>query len=187
MAAHPADIVDFWRAAGPGRWFKKDDALRRGDPAEVRADASRRGPRRVRPLDRERRRRAGAAAPARPVPAQPLPRLGPRLRHRPPGPPASRARRSTRGHDRRFEPALRSFFYLPFDALRGPGRPGPRRCALFEAHEGADRRRGEPEVGDRATATSSARFGRFPHRNRALGRTTTPEEQAFLDEGGFAG
>ncbi|MBL8773291.1 MAG: DUF924 family protein [Phenylobacterium sp.] len=32
-----------------------------------------------------------------------------------------------------------------------------------------------------------ARFGRFPHRNAALGRTTTAEEQAFLDEGGFAG
>src|SRR5277367_4477725 len=27
MAAHPADIVDFWRAAGPPRWFKKDDAF----------------------------------------------------------------------------------------------------------------------------------------------------------------
>jgi len=31
------------------------------------------------------------------------------------------------------------------------------------------------------------RFGRFPHRNAALGRVTTVEEQAFLDEGGFAG
>jgi uncharacterized protein (DUF924 family) len=31
------------------------------------------------------------------------------------------------------------------------------------------------------------RFGRFPHRNAVLGRTTTPEEQAFLDGGGFAG
>ena len=31
------------------------------------------------------------------------------------------------------------------------------------------------------------RFGRLPHRNPALGRETTPEEQAFLDGGGFAG
>lgn len=31
------------------------------------------------------------------------------------------------------------------------------------------------------------RFGRFPHRNACLGRKTTPDEQAFLDEGGFAG
>ena len=31
------------------------------------------------------------------------------------------------------------------------------------------------------------RFGRFPHRNAILGRATTPEEQAYLDEGGFKG
>jgi uncharacterized protein (DUF924 family) len=29
-----------------------------------------------------------------------------------------------------------------------------------------------------------ARFGRFPHRNRALGRTSTDEERAFLNDGG---
>ncbi|MBX3581168.1 MAG: DUF924 family protein [Rhizobiaceae bacterium] len=32
-----------------------------------------------------------------------------------------------------------------------------------------------------------ARFGRFPHRNAALGRETTLEEQEFLDSGGFSG
>jgi uncharacterized protein (DUF924 family) len=31
------------------------------------------------------------------------------------------------------------------------------------------------------------RFGRFPHRNRALGRPTTAEEQVFLAQGGFSG
>ena len=31
------------------------------------------------------------------------------------------------------------------------------------------------------------RFGRVPHRNAVLGRVSTPEEQAFLDGGGFAG
>jgi uncharacterized protein (DUF924 family) len=30
-------------------------------------------------------------------------------------------------------------------------------------------------------------FGRFPHRNSVLGRTSTPEEQAFLNNGGFSG
>jgi uncharacterized protein (DUF924 family) len=29
-----------------------------------------------------------------------------------------------------------------------------------------------------------ARFGRFPHRNRALGRASTPEEETYLREGG---
>lgn len=32
-----------------------------------------------------------------------------------------------------------------------------------------------------------ARFGRFPHRNRVLGRASTPEEEAFLKAGGFGG
>ncbi len=32
-----------------------------------------------------------------------------------------------------------------------------------------------------------ARFGRFPHRNAILDRPTTPEEAAFLESGGFAG
>ena len=31
------------------------------------------------------------------------------------------------------------------------------------------------------------RFGRFPHRNRILGRETTAEEQKYLDSGGYAG
>ena len=32
-----------------------------------------------------------------------------------------------------------------------------------------------------------ARFGRFPHRNAVLGRRSTAEEIAFLQDGGFAG
>ena len=29
------------------------------------------------------------------------------------------------------------------------------------------------------------RFGRFPHRNHILGRTSTPEEERYLAEGGL--
>jgi uncharacterized protein (DUF924 family) len=29
-----------------------------------------------------------------------------------------------------------------------------------------------------------ARFGRFPHRNRALGRESTPQEEEWLRDGG---
>jgi uncharacterized protein (DUF924 family) len=32
-----------------------------------------------------------------------------------------------------------------------------------------------------------ARFGRFPHRNAVMGRISTPEEIAYLAQGGFAG
>jgi len=31
------------------------------------------------------------------------------------------------------------------------------------------------------------RFGRFPHRNAILGRKSTAEEEAYLDNGGCAG
>jgi len=31
------------------------------------------------------------------------------------------------------------------------------------------------------------RFGRFPHRNPIFRRPMRPEEQQFLDDGGFAG
>jgi len=31
------------------------------------------------------------------------------------------------------------------------------------------------------------RFGRFPHRNQALGRDSTPDEISYLKEGGFKG
>ena len=31
------------------------------------------------------------------------------------------------------------------------------------------------------------RFGRFPHRNAILGRPATPEEAAYLANGGYAG
>jgi len=30
------------------------------------------------------------------------------------------------------------------------------------------------------------RFGRFPHRNAILGRTTTPEERRYMETGGFS-
>ena len=35
-----------------------------------------------------------------------------------------------------------------------------------------------------ATRRSIDRFGRFPHRNAVLGRASTPEEEAFLQEPG---
>jgi uncharacterized protein (DUF924 family) len=53
---------------------------------------------------------------------------------------------------------------------------------LFRKIEGAENLKYAEEHAD-----IIRRFGRFPHRNRVLGRVTTPEEQAFLDDGGFAG
>ena len=85
------------------------------------------------------------------------------------------------GHDMEVEVALRTFFYLPFmhsEALVDQQRA----TELYQSLEapGADKW----AVHHRAIIE---RFGHFPHRNRLMGRPTTPAEQAWLDEGGFGG
>ncbi len=85
------------------------------------------------------------------------------------------------GHDQAFEPALRAFFYLPFEHSEAMADQD-RAVALFEAL-------GNANYLDFAKAHRDviARFGRFPHRNAALGRDNTAEEQAWLDAGGGFG
>ena len=78
-------------------------------------------------------------------------------------------------------PDLRGFFYLPFEHSENPGRPGGG-LAFFRATGDADGLKWAELHAD-----IIRRFGRFPHRNAVLGRVSTPEEQAFLDGGGFAG
>lgn len=84
------------------------------------------------------------------------------------------------GHDQAIPEDLRVFFYLPFEhaedlglqaravSLCAPLREDYARFAVL--HHGI-----------------IARFGRFPHRNKLLGRLSTPEELAYLAAGGFAG
>ncbi|MET0289792.1 MAG: DUF924 family protein [Pseudoxanthomonas sp.] len=82
------------------------------------------------------------------------------------------------GHDAQIVPALRAFLYLPFEHAEDSAMQA-RSVELFTAM-------GEAEVLKYAIAHQQviARFGRFPHRNRALGRENTPDEQAWLDAGG---
>ncbi len=82
------------------------------------------------------------------------------------------------GHDAAFEPALRGFFYLPFEHSEDMADQ-ERSLALFTAlgHEEYTRYA-------QAHLDVIARFGRFPHRNHALGRENAPDEQAWLDAGG---
>lgn len=82
------------------------------------------------------------------------------------------------GHDRAVEPDLRAFFYLPFEHSEDLADQ-QRAVELFK------------EIGNEVYTKFAIehlhvieRFGRFPHRNRALGRQSTPEEQAWLDAGG---
>ena len=80
--------------------------------------------------------------------------------------------------DDRIDRAFKLIFYLPFEHSE---HLGDQRLALFYIRE----RTKEPHwVNDaewRMEVIQS--FGRFPHRNRRLGRPSTPEEIAFLQRG----
>jgi uncharacterized protein (DUF924 family) len=86
-----------------------------------------------------------------------------------------------RGVDRRIGPPLLQFLYLPF--MHSEHLADQIRCVeLFRAIGDSDNLEYAEDH-----ANIIRRFGRFPHRNRTLGRPTTAEEQAFLDAGGFSG
>lgn len=82
------------------------------------------------------------------------------------------------GLDREVEAALRCFIYLPFEHSEAEADQA-RSVALFTAL-------GDDNYLRYAIAHQEViqRFGRFPHRNRALGRLSSAEEQAWLDAGG---
>lgn len=88
------------------------------------------------------------------------------------------------GHDDQAPAELQVFFYLPFE--HSEDLIDQDRClALVQALDAAS--------GSQFTRWAAlhrdivVRFGRFPHRNAALGRISTAEELAFLAGGGFAG
>src|SRR5690606_17845736 len=85
------------------------------------------------------------------------------------------------GHDRAFDPDLRSFFYMPY--MHSESLEDQQRCTeLFSDLPGSQSAKWSTHH-----RQIIERFGRFPHRNRLLGRATTAQEQAWLDEGGFQG
>ncbi len=97
---------------------------------------------------------------------------------RAPSPPTPTARAVAdralaRGFDSQVPPAERLFFYLPFEHSEAMADQ-ERCCALFRAMGNADLLRWAELHAD-----IIRRFGRFPHRNAALGRTTTPAEKAI--------
>ncbi|TFV96564.1 DUF924 domain-containing protein [Oxalobacteraceae bacterium OM1] len=90
--------------------------------------------------------------------------------------------------DTLLRPIERVFLYLPFEHAEDMADQG-RAVALFTAlHDGVPPAQREPFKGflDYALKhrTVIARFGRFPHRNAILGRTSTEEEIAFLAQPG---
>lgn len=84
------------------------------------------------------------------------------------------------GVDMALDPSMRLFIYLPFGHAENLALQ--ERSVALSRHLGAvDQHfaKGHRDI--------IQRFGRFPHRNAVLGRPMRPEEQKFLDEGGFSG
>jgi len=179
-----SDVVGFWTEAGPRKWFAKDDAFDKAirdrfEPLHLEASTGALGGWAASPegalallilLDQFPRNLYRGSAHA--FATDPLAR-------------AIALEAVERGDHLRVDPPLRPFFFLPFEHSERI-EDQDRSVRLCEAHR--------ETTGDGDTLKWAhvhrdiiARFGRFPHRNRCLGRITTPEEQAFLDGGGFAG
>jgi len=175
----PADILAFWRDAGPKRWYTPDEAF----DAEVRR----------RFLGLWQKAAAGElsswetiddGALALVIVLDQFPRNMFRGDIRTYASDA-RAREVAhraieRGADARIDPALREFLYLPL--MHSEHLADQLRCIELSRAAGHT----ESLKWAEHHANIIRRFGRFPHRNRLLGRATTPEEQVFLDEGGFS-
>jgi uncharacterized protein (DUF924 family) len=176
----PAEILAFWRAAGPDRWYTPDDAF----DAELRH----------RYLELWRNAVDGElsswemsddGALALVIVLDQFPRnmfRGDALTYASDALARDVARRAIdRGADSRVDPSLLEFLYLPF--MHSEQLPDQLRCIELFHNVGNTEQLKYAEH----HAEIIRRFGRFPHRNRILGRVTTPDEQAFLDEGGFSG
>ncbi len=92
------------------------------------------------------------------------------------------------GMDQALEALERMFFYMPFQHAED-GETQQRSVALFEslAASSPAHQRSFFELSlehAREHRDLIARFGRFPHRNRVVGRESTPEEGAYLQGGG---
>jgi uncharacterized protein (DUF924 family) len=180
IAATAVEIVSFWRDAGPDKWFEKDEAFDRGivsrflttHEAAARCelatwqDDAQSALALLILLDQFPRNMFRNSAHA--FATDPLAR-------------ATADRALARGFDLATEHTLRQFFYLPF--MHSEVLAEQDRCLrLYEAY-------GDAETLKFANIHRDiiVRFGRFPHRNRLLGRAATPAELDFLKSGGFAG
>lgn len=173
------DIVDFWRNAGPERWFAKNEAFDAefGGRFLAAHEAAARGD-----LDHWAHDAEGALALL--VLLDQFPRNTWRGNARMLATDAKAlaiARQAIEsGLDLKAGEDLRRFFYLPF--MHSESLDDQQRSVELNAALDANTQRFAVLHRD-----IIARFGRFPHRNRLLGRASSAEEQRFLDDGGFAG
>ena len=176
----PQDVLTFWRAAGPPKWFRKNvdfdreitqrflachEAAAAGGLAEWEATPE--GALALLILLDQFPRNMFRDS-ARAFATDPLAR-------------AVAERAVARGLHRQMPSGERMFFQLPFEHSENLADQ-ERSLALSREING-----GKADSYAEGHADIIRRFGRFPHRNAALGRLTTPQEQAFLEGGGFAG
>lgn len=173
----PETVVAFWRDAGMQKWFQGADAFDRECDERFR-DAHFRAGRRA--LEHWLDTAEGGLALL--ILLDQIPRnifrgsghafaTDPLARH-------YAQRMIDAGSDRSFDADLRGFVYLPFEHSEDLADQR-HSVALFADVDNAEYRKYA-----QAHLDVIERFGRFPHRNRALGRTNTPDEQAWLDAGG---
>lgn len=173
------EILFFWREAGYEKWFRKDDAFDaefRQRFLDLHFSAARRE------LDRWMENAESALALILLLDQLPRNCFRGTAHMYATDPLALRFALAAigKGYDRKVERDLRLFFYLPLSHAEN--------LAMQERAVELNR-----EIGEETTKHAIEhrdivkRFGRFPHRNKILGRETTAEEQKFLDDGGFAG
>lgn len=86
------------------------------------------------------------------------------------------------GQDLEIQPPARQFFYTPFThSENAADQAWNVQLVLSRIEMNADAQ--VPHAW--AHQAQIEKFGRFPARNKALGRSSTPEEKAFLDNGGY--
>jgi uncharacterized protein (DUF924 family) len=173
------EVLAFWREAGPEKWFSKDEAFDRTcrDRFLPTYEAAARGDLNEWELTPE-----GALAVI--ILLDQLPRnmfRGQRETYKTDSVAVMVADRAIeRGFDHKVEPEFRRFFYLPF--MHSESLQDQERSVALNENLGEDSAKWA-----RHHHEIVARFGRFPHRNDILGRETTPEEEAFLQEDSFRG
>jgi uncharacterized protein (DUF924 family) len=180
VTAIPNDILGFWRSAGPEKWYAKSNAF----DAAIRLKfepvhhAAARGQ-----YDAWSATADGALALL--ILLDQFPRnlyRGSGHAFATDGKARAIARAAVeRGFHLQVEPALQQFFVLPFEHSEDLADQDFAVTICTELDDA------ETLKWAKLHRDIIVRFGRFPHRNPCLGRVTTPEEQAFLAAGGFAG
>jgi uncharacterized protein (DUF924 family) len=188
ISPSPADVLDFWFGDhARARWFAKDPAF---DTAIRTRFATAIAAATAGELD------GWAADPASALALTILLDQFPRNIHR--GSPCAfeadaHARRIAAaaidlGFDRATPLDRRMFFYLPFqhgESLADQDRSVELFSQWAAEHIGDARAAADEDLGYALHHREVIqRFGRFPHRNAALGRASTPEELAFLESPG---